>query len=167
MAESITDEFGSIDHVVAIAGGWWNGKKVWDITQEDWQKAFVGPATTHMALLRALVPKLASNGSYTTIAGFLAHEAYPDSGIVSMQGAARLMMRRALSVELKEVGLAKRANELMLGPVVNRSRPNGKDNWLTADQVGEVAVAVMSRNDITNQEVDIQTTDRLARFLEG
>lgn len=55
----------------------------------------------------------------------------------------------------------------MLGPVVNRSRPNGKDNWLTADQVGEVAVAVMSRNDITNQEVDIQTTDRLARFLEG
>lgn len=34
----------------------------------------------------------------------------------------------------------RRVNDLVLGPIINRSRPNGDSNWATADNVGDVAV---------------------------
>uniref|UniRef100_J1ZU03 Uncharacterized protein n=1 Tax=Streptomyces auratus AGR0001 TaxID=1160718 RepID=J1ZU03_9ACTN len=46
-----------------------------------------------------------------------------------------LMMREALSAGLRG---QRRANHLLLGPNINRSRPNGDSSWLTADQAGEV-----------------------------
>jgi len=97
LATGITREYGHVDHVVATVGGWWMGKALWQISEDDGQKVFVDVATTHMALARSFVPRLAEGGTYTAIAGFSAQSPYPTAGIVSMQGAAQLMMREALS----------------------------------------------------------------------
>jgi 3-oxoacyl-[acyl-carrier protein] reductase len=162
LAEKIVTDHGRVDHVVASVGGWWMGKALWQIGQDDWQKVFVDVATSHMALARSFVPRLAEGGSYTTVAGFSGRKPYPAAGIVSMQGAAQLMMREALSAELRG---QRRVNDLILGPVINRSRPGGDANWLTSDQVGQAAVGVARTPAITDEHVILDTTDDLKREL--
>ncbi|MFI8794108.1 SDR family NAD(P)-dependent oxidoreductase [Streptomyces sp. NPDC055105] len=162
LATKLVEELGHIDHVVSAVGGWWMGKALWQISEEDWQKVFVDVATTHMALARSFVPRLTEDGSYTTIAGFSAQKPYPAAGIVSIQGAAQLMMREAFSAELKG---QRRINDLVLGPVINRSRPGGDPNWLTADQVGEAAVGVALTASIADEHVVLDTVEDLKKTL--
>jgi 3-oxoacyl-[acyl-carrier protein] reductase len=146
---------------VALVGGWWAGNALSQISAEDWQQVFVSPATTHMALVRAFLPRL-GHGSYTTIAGFSSYTAEPRSGPVSMQGAAQLMMRRTLS---KEVADGPRVNDLMLGPVITRSRPQGKRDWLNADEVGQVVAEVIADPTIDGRTVDVQRRANFEFFL--
>ncbi|MFI8787935.1 hypothetical protein [Streptomyces sp. NPDC055105] len=163
-ATKLVEELGHIDHVVSAVGGWWMGKALWQISQDDWQKVFVDVATTHMALARAFVLLwLTEDGSHSAIAGFSAQQPYPAAGIVSMQGAAQLMMREAFSAELKG---QQRISDLVLGPIVNRSRPGGDPNWLTADQVGEAAVGVALTTSIADEHVILDSSrDYLKREL--
>ncbi|ELP63125.1 SDR family oxidoreductase [Streptomyces turgidiscabies] len=111
LATKVLAEFGHVDHVVVSVGGWWAGKELWQTSADDWQKIFVDVATSHMALARSFVPRLSEDGSYTTIAGFSAKKAFPSAGIVSMQGAAQLMMREVLTAEL---GGRRRVNDRLL-----------------------------------------------------
>ncbi|MGW2052048.1 SDR family NAD(P)-dependent oxidoreductase [Streptomyces sp. NPDC001858] len=162
LATRILKEHGHVDHVVASVGGWWMGKALWQIDQDDWQKVFVDVATSHMALARSFVPRLTEDGSYTAIAGFSGQKPYPAAGIVSMQGAAQLMMREAFSAELKG---QRRINDLVLGPIINRSRPGGDPNWLTADQVGEAAVGVARTPSIADEHIVLDTVEDLQKTL--
>lgn len=152
---------GGVTDVVALVGGWWAGKALWEISEEDWQTVFVSPATTHMALVRAFLPRI-SQGSYTTIAGFSSYTAEPGSGPVSMQGAAQLMMRRTLS---REITTGPRVNDLMLGPIISRSRPQGKRDWLNADEVGQVVARVIADRSINGRTVDVQRRVNFEFFL--
>ncbi|MFI1865296.1 hypothetical protein [Streptomyces jumonjinensis] len=102
------------------------------------------------------------DGSYTVIAGFSGHKPYPAAGIVSMHGAAPLMMREVLSAELRG---QRRVNDLMLGPVINHSRPGGDPDRLTADQVGEAAVALTRTPELTGERIVLDTVDDLKREL--
>ncbi|GLF99902.1 SDR family NAD(P)-dependent oxidoreductase [Streptomyces yaizuensis] len=162
LAERIATEHGRVDHVVASVGGWWMGKALWDTGESDWQKYFIDTTTAHTALARAFVPRLAPDGSYTVIAGFSGRKPYPSAGIVSMHGAALLMMREVLSAELRG---RRRVNDLVLGPVVNRSRPGGDPDWLTADQVGEAAVALSRTPGVTDEHIVLNTVADLKREL--
>ncbi|MHB9849070.1 SDR family NAD(P)-dependent oxidoreductase [Streptomyces krungchingensis] len=164
LAESIASEHGRIDHVVASIGGWWMGKTLWDTGEAEWQEFFIDTTTAHMAVARAFVPRLSPEGSYTVISGFSAQRPYPGAGIVSMHGAALLMMREALSAELQG---QRRVNDLVLGPIINRSRPSGAHDWLTADQVGEAAVTVATSRAITDEHILIETSSDLQRRLPG
>lgn len=161
LAERVTALPEPVTDVVALVGGWWAGKALWEITEEDWQKVFVSPATTHVALVRAFLPRIAA-GSYTTIAGFSSYTAEPGSGPVSMQGAAQLMMRRTLS---RELATGPRVNDLMLGPIINRSRPQGKRDWLNADEVGRVVAKVIADPSINGRTVDVQRRVNYEFFL--
>ncbi|WP_280519327.1 SDR family NAD(P)-dependent oxidoreductase [Winogradskya consettensis] len=132
LAAEMERRLGGIDDVVAPIGGWWAGKKLWEIDEADWQTAFVGLATTHMAVMRATVPRLSALGAYTLIVGTSAFTPIPGSGLVSMEQAALSMMTEVLRAEQK------RAFTLVLGPVRTRVADSGD---VTADQVGEIAVA--------------------------
>ncbi|WP_432000705.1 SDR family NAD(P)-dependent oxidoreductase [Streptomyces sioyaensis] len=162
LAEEIVADRGRIDHVVLAIGGWWTGKSLWQVSDIDWQKHFVETTTSHLAVARAFVPRLDAAGSYTLITGFAAREPYPQSGIISMHAAAVLMMREALSVELRG---QRRVNSLLLGPIINRSRPNGDPSWLTRDQVGEAAVAVALAPSVQDESLRLGTVEELEREL--
>lgn len=56
LAEQMEHYLGGVDDVVAPIGGWWAGKRLWEIEEADWQIAFVDLATAHMAVLRASCP---------------------------------------------------------------------------------------------------------------
>jgi NAD(P)-dependent dehydrogenase (short-subunit alcohol dehydrogenase family) len=141
-AEQLADEMGrrlgGIDDVVAPIGGFWSGKRVWEIDEADWQSAFVGLATAHVAVVRAVLPRMSARGAYTLIVGASAFTPVPGSGLVSMEQAALLMMRQVLEAEL---ATQRRVFALVLGPVRTRLVDSGDSDWVTADQVGAVAVA--------------------------
>lgn len=126
---------GGLDSVVAPIGGWWSGRTLAEIDDKDWRHAFVDLATTHMAVLRACLPRLGKCGAYQVVVGDSAAWPVPRSGLVSMEQAAVLMMQRVASAEW---GDERRIFSLVLGPVATRESATGD---VTADQVGSVAVA--------------------------
>ena len=137
LATETVRRLGGIDDVVAPIGGWWAGRSLWQIDEADWQAAFVGLASVHMAVARAVVPRLAGDGTYQLVIGDSATVPVPGSGLVSMEQAALLMMQRVLAAEVTG---SQRILALVLGPVRSRTTV-GEDAWVTADQVGAVAVA--------------------------
>lgn len=138
LAATMEERLGSVDDVVAPIGGWWAGKRLWEIDESDWQDAFVRLATTHAAVLRAALPRMKADGAYSLIVGASASTPVPASGLVSMEQAALLMMQQVLAAELAG---EKRVFALVLGPVLTRAADNGTLEWITADQVGAIAVA--------------------------
>ena len=64
LGATMEDRLGSVDDVVAPIGGWWAGKRLWEIDESDWRDAFVDLATTHMAVLRAVLPRMRADGAY-------------------------------------------------------------------------------------------------------
>jgi len=69
LATQLVRNLGGIDAVVAPVGGWWSGRRLWEIDEDDWQNAFVGLATAHMALARACVPLMDAAGAYLLVVG--------------------------------------------------------------------------------------------------
>ncbi|SFY52681.1 SDR family NAD(P)-dependent oxidoreductase [Streptomyces sp. F-1] len=112
LAEEMERRLGGVDDVVAPIGGWWAGKRLSEIDEADWQSAFVDPATAHLAVLRACLPRLNARGAYTLIVGASAFTPIPGSGLVSMEQAALLMMQQVLAAELDG---EQRAFALVLG----------------------------------------------------
>lgn len=136
----VTADHGPIDHFVASIGGWWMGKKSWEISQQDWDQAYTGLSTAHMAVLRAVIPRLSEGGSYTFILGFSGVTPIPGSSLVCMRQAGLLMLRSVLSAE---IGVSKRVNSLVLGPVSTRSRgERAHPDWVTSEQAGQVCAAI-------------------------
>lgn len=135
LVEQIVHFRGGLDSVVAPIGGWWQGRTLAEITEEDWQSAFTGLATTHMAVLRAALPHLTEAGAYTVVVGDSSAWPVPGSGLVSMEQAALLMMQR---VAAAESGSSRRVFSLVLGPVTTRHAEGAVD----AKDVGSVAVAI-------------------------
>ena len=161
LAATMEDRLGSIDDVVAPIGGWWAGKRLWEISEGDWQDAFVQLATTHTAVLRAALPRMKADGAYSVIVGDSASTPVPASGLVSMEQAALLMMQQVLATEL---GGDKRVFALMLGPVLTRGAANGTPDLITADQVGSVAVAA-SASTIGGREIRLRNQAELVQAL--
>jgi NAD(P)-dependent dehydrogenase (short-subunit alcohol dehydrogenase family) len=135
LVEQVVHFRGGLDSVVAPIGGWWQGRTLAEITEQDWQSAFTGLATTHIAVLRAALPHLSDAGAYTVVVGDSATWPVPGSGLVSMEQAALLMMQR---VAAAESGASRRVFSLVLGPVTTRLAAGSVD----AKDVGTVAVAI-------------------------
>ncbi len=140
LADEMTRRLGGIDDVVAPIGGWWAGRRLWEIDETDWQSAFIGLTTTHVAVLRACLPRLGPDGVYTLVVGASAVNPVPGSGLVSMEQAALLMMRHVVAAELDD---GRSIFALVLGPVRTRVVA-GEPGWVSAEQVGAVAVAASS-----------------------
>jgi len=164
LARQVEQDVGAIDHVVAPIGGWWAGRRLLDITETDWQDAFVALATTHMAVLRATLPRLRRDGSYAVIVGDSASTPIPGSGLVSMEQAAILMMQRVASAES---AAHSRVFAFVLGPV--RTRFSDQDaSGVSTEQIGNVAVSVAAAHRLSGREIplhdstEVETALRLA-----
>jgi NAD(P)-dependent dehydrogenase (short-subunit alcohol dehydrogenase family) len=161
LAREMEGRLGGIDDVVAPIGGFWGGRHLWEISEADWQSAFVGLATAHMAVLRAVVPHLNPRGAYSLIVGASAFTPVPGSGLVSMEQAAVLMMQQVVQAEL---GGEKRVFALVLGPVKTRAAEAGDPDWVTAEQVGAVAVAA-SAAAVGGREIRLRSQAEVAAAL--
>lgn len=150
---------GGLDSVVAPIGGWWQGRTLAEITEDDWNAAFTGLATTHMSVLRAALPHLRAKGAYVVVVGDSATWPVPGSGLVSMEQAALLMMQR---VAAAESGESRRVFSLVLGPVTTRSAQGAVD----AVDVGRVAVAI-SAGTTPSASIGLHGPDEVQKVLAG
>lgn len=164
LASTISTRIGQVTDVVSLIGGWWSGKTLLHISDEDWQSIFIAPATAHMAIAHAFIPSLSPAGSYTALTGYAAKIPSPGSGLVSMQAAAQLMMRKVLSAEIKD---GPRINDVVLGPIKTRSRQTGPSEWLTAEEVGEILTNIMLDDSMRNTQLNIQTRDSYTAFIKS
>jgi 3-oxoacyl-[acyl-carrier protein] reductase len=144
LVATMTERLGGVDDVVAPIGGWWYGKRLWEIDEADWQSAFVDLATTHMAVLRAALPRMTARGAYSIVVGESARTPIPRSGLVSMEQTALQMMQQVLSSELEGT---KRVFLLELGPVATRFTEGADPEQVTSAQIGAVAAAVSASTD--------------------
>jgi len=161
LAAQMVANLGGVDDVVAPIGGWWAGKRLWEIDEADWQSAFVGLATAHMAVARAVVPVLTAGGTYTVVVGASAQWPVPGSGLVSMEQAAVLMMQQVLAAELDA---RQRTFSLVLGPVSTRDVAGGSD-WITSAQVGAIAAGLAADDTQPSRVVLATTHDQIAEAL--
>jgi NAD(P)-dependent dehydrogenase (short-subunit alcohol dehydrogenase family) len=157
LAAAMVERLRSVDDVIAPIGGLWAGKHLWEIDESDWQTAFVELATTHVAVMRASLPHMTSDGAYSIVVGASAFTPIPGSGLVSMEQAALLMMAQVLAAEL---GGAKRVFALELGAVATRfAEASGaaEPDWVTAGQIGAVAVALSAAPGEAGRPIRLRT----------
>lgn len=114
-----------------------------------------------MAVARAVLPRLSGRGSYAIVVGESALHPVPGSGLVSMEQAAVLMMRRVLAAE---AGDEQRIHALVLGPVRTRVLP-GEPSWVSAEQIGTVAVALSRSPGEASREVSLRTSAEAEQIL--
>ena len=161
LAAQMQSNLGGIDHVVAPIGGWWSGKRLWEIDESDWDSAFVGLATAHMAVARAVLPRLTRDGTYTVTVGASSSWPVPGSGLASMEQAAVLMMQQ---VVLAELDGKRRAFAIVLGPVSSRAA-RGEPNWVTAEEVGRVLVGISADSTIAGRVIDMTGVTQISAAL--
>ncbi|WP_250008982.1 SDR family NAD(P)-dependent oxidoreductase [Actinoplanes sp. M2I2] len=161
LAAEMTDRLGGLDDVVAPIGGYWGGRKLWEIDPADWQAAFVDPVTTHAAVMRAVLPRLSPTGTYQIVAGESGFRPVPGSGLLSMEQSALLMMGKVL---VAEAAGRPRVFTLVLGPVRTRSVGDAQPEWITPGQIGEVAVAA-SVSELAGHEIRLPDPASAARAL--
>lgn len=156
MSERITAEHGNVDDVVASLGSWWQRAPLWEITSQEWERWMIDPVTAHVATARAWIPRLPDASSYQVILGGSA--VYPVAGasIVSLQGAAALMLRRVLAAE---VGEKRRVVGIILAPVASRHRRWVDPSWITNTEVGQVSVGIAASPNLIDSELDLQDPD--------
>ncbi len=155
--QTILQRFGQLNAVVASLGGWWQGKPLVSVPLEDWANVLQNNLTAHLLVARTFLPMLYNQpgSSYTMINGGAAFEPVPGAGPVSIAAAAQLMMKDVLAAEAR--GRPVRVNTLaLMTPVVTRSRPSGRPEWLTADEVGAYCAYLAAA--VTNGET-IQLKD--------
>ena len=161
LAAQTESRLGGIDDVVAPIGGFWGGRRLWEIDEADWQGAFVELATTHLAVLRACLPRLDPDGAYLVVVGGSAFTPVPGSGLVSMEQAAVAMMQQVAAAEL---GGRPRVFSLVLGPVRTRDEGDAGRDQVTADQIGAVAVAASAAR-VDGQQIQLGSQSEAARAL--
>jgi 3-oxoacyl-[acyl-carrier protein] reductase len=164
LATRITDEHGPVTDVIAALGGWWQGKPLWEVSAEEWQRYYLDASTAHFASARAWSPRLPEHGAYQLILGGSAVQAVPQASIISMQQAALLMMRRVLSVEVEG---RHRVAAQILGPVVTRSRKHVDPDWITNEEVGLVSAGIATSPDADGKDYTSYDKAQMLETLRG
>lgn len=134
-----------IDFAIASLGGWWVRDSLLDADVAEWNAVMHEMLTTHFIFARTFVPVLLAQGggTYIGIGGGAALLPIRRSSIVSIAGAAQIMLTRALAAECS--GRTVRVLELLVnGPVATRdTEPGTGTGWITADDIGGVVAAML------------------------
>jgi 3-oxoacyl-[acyl-carrier protein] reductase len=150
LLDRTVDQLGGLDVVVAPIGSWWSGRTLTEISEKDWQDAFVALTTTHVAMLRASLPRLSPWGSYVVVVGDSAVMPIPGSGLMSMEQAALLMMQRVAAADAPD----SRVFTFLLGQV--RAHATLEDAaGVTAEQVGSVAAAIAASPRLASRTIPL------------
>ncbi len=138
-------EGGPIDVVVASLGGWWQGGTLPEVPMEEWDRVIENNLTTHFVVARTYVPVLQGRAGthYIQITGGACEMPIPNSSLISITAAGVRMIGRMLETELRSSGI--RISQVEIdSPVASRSRPDAEPSWVTADEVGEMVVRIVT-----------------------
>ena len=142
-ARAVAEQVGPLDHAVVSIGGWWSGPPARRVEPAVVDGVLSSGLHPHLHAAQALLPGLdaAPGATYLMVNGGGALEPVAGSSAVVVSAAAQLMLTRVLAAEQPDDGAAVRAVVLMT-PIISHERTQGRDTWLTADEVGERVAAL-------------------------
>ncbi len=127
-----------VDAVVASIGSWWSGPALVDLDLAVFNQVIAERLTTHFLVAKTFLKLLKDRpgSSYLFIHSAAGFTPIPNSGPVSIAGAAQAMLKDVFAKELE--GSEVRINMLtMMGAISTRSHPASDAEALTADDVGK------------------------------
>lgn len=144
--ERIAREHGRLDVLIPSLGGWWEGGLL-DATPAVWDLVMDEMVRTHYVFAHVFVPVLLAQrggGRYIGIGGGAAYRPIHRSSLVSIAGAAQLMLTRALRLEIDDPDVD--VLELVAdGPVRTRdSEAMAGPDWIHADHIARIVVELVA-----------------------
>jgi NAD(P)-dependent dehydrogenase (short-subunit alcohol dehydrogenase family) len=139
--------YGELCAVAASLGGWWAGPLLTELDAADWDDALASLLRPHFVAARTFVPALGgANSRYLLIGGDAAFEPVPHSTLVSIAGAAQLMLVRALVTERRDEPFPIVEELIVFGAVRTRAAHHGPmtEGEITAREAGDVAAAILA-----------------------
>jgi NAD(P)-dependent dehydrogenase (short-subunit alcohol dehydrogenase family) len=144
--DRIARDIGALDVLIPSLGGWWEGGLL-DATPAVWDVVMDEMVRSHYVFAHVFVPVIRAQpegGRYIGIGGGAAYHPIRNSSLVSIAGAAQLMLTRALRQEIPESTVD--VLELVVdGPV--RTRDSGHlagPDWITSAEVGRIVVELVA-----------------------
>lgn len=169
LRDHLVDEGWSPTDVVASIGSWWQGDRVAELDPGEWQRVQAQGIGAHFHAANTFLPALLeadAASTYLLVNGSGAEEPIPGSSAVNVSAAAQLMLGRVLAAEhADDDGLAV-ATLVIETPVVSRDRPEGRKDWLRAEDIADVVVAILAGR-ATDDVVRLADRDAPTAFLDG
>ena len=137
---------GSLEAVVASLGGWWVGPPLTELNVSEWDHGFASLLRPHFIAARTFVPALTgAHARYLFIGGDAALGPVPHSTLVSIAGAAQIMLVRALAAERRKTPFPIIEELIISGAVRTREAHHGPvtEGEITAREAGDVAAAML------------------------
>jgi NAD(P)-dependent dehydrogenase (short-subunit alcohol dehydrogenase family) len=131
---------GSLDHVVAPIGSWWQKGPAIEQPTEELDDLLATYASAQHRLLTACSHALAdSGGSYTMVTGAAGESVIPDAGLLVVAVRAQWALGDVLRHELVDANF--RFNEFRIGARIEREPRPGV---IPADEAGEAFVELLT-----------------------
>ena len=137
---------GALVAVAACLGGWWEGPVLTELDAAEWDRVLASLLRPHFVAAHTFVPALsAANAHYLFIGGDAALGPAPRSTLVSIAGAAQIMLVRALIAERRDEPFPIVEELIVSGAVRTREAHHGPvtEGEITAREAGDVAAAML------------------------
>ncbi len=135
---AVLEEHGRIDMCVASLGGWWQGKSLTDMSNDEWHNVMINNLDPHFYLSRAVLPAMKEEkaGTYILIGGPGGVVPVRSAEVIAVAGTAQLKMAEALSQEMKPFNV--KVYELFIAEIATRQnkRPVAPTS-ITPDEIGD------------------------------
>ena len=138
-ATALAARLGTVDHVFASVGAWWQGSRIPAIGIEEWDDVLASRLRPHLTLMSALLPIV--RRSYTVVAGDTLERPRAGAAPTSVVAAAVLGLARAADTDVDGV----RVRAIVLSALdENRTPATVGAAWLglVADADGPVEIRV-------------------------
>lgn len=166
--DEMINKFGKLDLVVASIGAWIQGRKLTEVSKQMWDQTMQNNLTSHFIIGKTFMPIVKRGGSYIFIVGLSAYQTYPGTGLVSIAGAAQLMLSKAFSADLKHEGI--RIYDLVFGPINTRTRPMQyrSADYVSAEDIGQLSGLIMTYHEpLSNPTINVQDNESMQELLEA
>ncbi|MCU0425782.1 MAG: SDR family oxidoreductase [Candidatus Kapabacteria bacterium] len=135
---NVLEDHGKIDICVASIGGWWGGKTLSEMNNEEWREIMTNNLDPHFYLARAVLPSMqeAKSGTYIFMAGPGGVVPVRKSEIVAVAGTAQMKMAEAFASEMRPHGV--NVYQLFIADIATRNSKREKTaSSITPEEIGD------------------------------
>lgn len=163
LADQLAERGGTIDHVFASMGPWWQKGPIVEQTGEEFRRVMRDNLDCHVFAAQALIPAIRhrAGASYTIVTGQGGHMSIPGTGMLVIAVNGVFGLSRMLRAE--HAGDPVRVNELLIRARVERAPRAGV---VPADRFGDAAAAI-AEMDIRGQVLRYDTPEQFDAGLSA
>jgi NADP-dependent 3-hydroxy acid dehydrogenase YdfG len=154
-----------IDVAIASLGGWYQGKKLYEVPNQDLEQVIQGGLLSHLYFAKVVLPifEQQNKGDYVMINGGASEFVVPHSGIISIVAAAQKMMTQVLFQEFKNKGVRIHA-VAAFDLVKTRQRPDSHNLWLSPKEITHYIVELIQTRHTPNYWHKLQQPEDMNHF---